>query len=88
MLKNMFYKRKSFFLIEKVRVEYAILFHKVDYRWIEKYEEDNHKEYIYNYWLGKSFDKYPQFEYLLEGQIFIKNEKALETIKQKIAEFY
>lgn len=88
MLKNMFYKRKSNFLIEKIKIEYAFLFHKVDYRWIEIYEEDNREEYIYSYWLGKPFDKYPQFEYLLEGQISIKNEEALALIKKKIAEFH
>lgn len=87
MLKNMFQNRKSNFLIENVKINNSLLHHKADYRWLEEYEKENKEEYIVNYWKGKLFDNYPQFEHLIEGQIELQNDETIETIKNSIRNF-
>lgn len=46
MLKNMFYKKKKNFLIEKFKITHQMLFHKADYRWIEEYEKDKDRKSV------------------------------------------
>ena len=87
MLKNMFYKKKKNFLIEKFKITHQMLFHKADYRWIEEYEKDKKEIYIYKYWLGIDYDSFPSHEYLLEGQIEIQSQEALEKIKETLKNY-
>ena len=83
MLKNMFWNKKQNFLIEKVTINYIYFLHKADCRWIEEYEKDKNEIYIYNYWLGVEYNSTPSFEYLLEGQIEIQNQRAIKLIRDR-----
>lgn len=81
MLQNMFYYKTKFH-IAPVEI-YAIRIHKADSKWISDYEEYQKTEAIENYWSGIDFDKNPQYEYLVEGIIKLKNVENREIIKSK-----
>lgn len=83
MLKNMFWNKKQNFLIEEVKINYACLIHRADYRWIEEYENDKREIFIENYWLGREYNSIPSFEYLLEGQIELQNQESIKLIRHK-----
>lgn len=87
MLKNMFYNKKKNFLIEKFKITHQMLFHKADYRWVEEYEKDKKEIYICKYWLGINYDSMPSYEYLLEGQIEIQSQEALNIINDTLKSY-
>lgn len=79
MLNNMFHKRRNF-LIVPVKIEFVLRFHKADSKWVEVYEKTKEKKAIENYWNGKTYDKNPQYEYLLDGGIELLNLTDKEKI--------
>ncbi|RKS42539.1 uncharacterized protein DUF2441 [Gillisia mitskevichiae] len=82
MLKNMFNKKNNF-KIAPVKITCNLLFHKADSKWITEYEKTGNKIAIKKYWQGIPFDKNPEFEYLLEGTIELKNEIDKSELKNK-----
>lgn len=79
MLRNMFYNKRNFH-IAQVNIA-ALKLHKADSKWISAYEEKQNKCFIENYWRGLNFDKNPQYEYLVEGIVYLKNEHDREAVK-------
>jgi hypothetical protein len=79
MLKNMFFNKRSFCIVP-VKIICAIRFHRADSKWIDEYERTKDKVAIENYWEGIPFDKNPQYEYLLDGQIELLNSEDKEYI--------
>ena len=72
MLKNMFYLKHNSH-IAPVSISFQTQFLKVDSKWINYYEKTGDKLAIDNYWNGINFDNFPEYEYLLEGQIELEN---------------
>lgn len=85
MLKNMFLKKVKF-VIAEVEINEYIAFHKADSKWIEHYEKTKDKTAISNYWIGTDFDNFPEYEYLIEGIINLKNESDRKFIKNNFIE--
>ncbi len=80
MLKNMFYKKTNF-LIASVNIKEQIAFHKADSKWIAEYEINKNSLSIENYWKGINFDSNPDFEYLIEGIIELRDQKDRNYIE-------
>lgn len=58
---------------------------KFDYRWIDKYFDEPKEEYIKNYWTSIQVnDKYPKWEYLLEGTIKMTNKEQFEILENYV----
>lgn len=78
MLQNMFYYKKKFH-IASVGLS-PIRLHRADSKWISDYEETNNPLSIEKYWQGIDFDHYPQYEYLVDGIIKLKNDEDRKII--------
>lgn len=82
MLKNMFLNKKTKFLITEIEITEYIAFHKADSKWIVNYEITKDVTAVINYWLGKDFDNLPEYEYLVEGILNLKNESDRKHIEE------
>ena len=76
----MFYKKTNF-LIASVKIKEKIAFHKADSKWITEYETKKDPLSIENYWKGIEFDSKPEFEYLIEGIIELRDQKDRNYIE-------
>jgi hypothetical protein len=86
MLKNMFLNKKLKFHITEVEITVYIAFHKADSKWVEHYEKTKDVNAIINYWLGKDFNNSPEYEYLVEGILNLKNESDRKYIEENCEE--
>ena len=85
MLKNMFSKKTNFKIVP-VKITCNFLFHKADSQWITEYGKTGDKSAIENYWNGLLFNKNPEFEYLVDGNIeLIDIEDKIELEKYAIS---
>ena len=82
MLKNMFLNKKTKFHIAEVEITECITFHKADSKWVEQYEKTKDRNAVINYWLGRDFNNSPEYEYLVEGVINLKNESDRKYIEE------
>lgn len=80
MLKNMFPTKKKFH-ISRVNPKLIITQFKADSKWITEYENTNQKTAIENYWSGIAYDNFPEYEYLIEGQIELLDSEDRQYIK-------
>jgi hypothetical protein len=80
MLQNMF-SNKINFKIVPVKITVSNRLFKADSKWIGEYEKTGNKQLIENYWHGEDFDNKPQYEFLLEGQIELKQSGDREYIE-------
>lgn len=54
---------------------------KCDHHWLQKYFDEPKDEYIVNYWTGIPLnEKYPSWEYLLEGTIQMTNHSEIQDV--------
>lgn len=81
MLQNMFYHKKDFH-IAPVEIN-PLRIHRADSKWISEYEKTNNQIIIENYWQGTDFDKNPQYEYLIDGVVKLKNKEDRKIITSR-----
>ena len=65
--------RKSFV----VEILPESIIHKADKRWYEIFYQDEKREYLLNYWLGKPFNEEARWEFLIDGGFKISKEDIL-----------
>ncbi|WP_423148472.1 hypothetical protein [Rubrolithibacter danxiaensis] len=87
MLQNMFNSFTSF-LIAPIEVKYIHRIHKADSKWIAHYEQSPSEQLILSYWLGAPSDNEPQYEYLIEGIVQLKNLEDREHIKSETSKIH
>lgn len=82
MLQNMFNFKRDFHLAP---VDIApIRLHKADSKWIQEYEETNNPTFMEWYWRGVDCDDNPQYEYLIDRVVKLKNIEDREIIISNI----
>lgn len=84
-LQNMFVGTFGRPLIVEVDILNNMELTKCDHHWLQKYYEEPNDEYIVNYWTGVPLnDKFPSWEYLLEGTIVLTLQEQANQIDRHV----